>query len=297
MSHSWAETIRLRLSRVAGDLLPGSWPTIKAWIKLIIRGSRSGYAEQQRARQLLSGKHAPPTVLRTRETIYVAHRPDSDVVHSVYPEIGQLSELWTKGNEERNAGDLPRLYALVLNIRQVIEESISGDMAELGVFRGNSAAVLAHYARLHGRRVSLFDTFEGFDERDLVGEDKSKPMEFDATSLNVVRQLVGDESVRYVQGYFPESIPPDLREWRFCLAHIDCDLYEPAKAGLEFFYPRLMPGGLLIVHDYANPYWMGIKSAVDEFCRGIPERPVVLADKSGTVMIRKLAKPSIEGIQ
>jgi len=191
-----------------------------------------------------------------------------------------------------NAGDLPRLYAIVLNVRQLMEEHVPGDMAELGVFRGNSAAVLAHYARLHGRRVSLFDTFEGFDKRDLVGEDKSKQMEFADTSLNMVRQLVGDASVRYVQGRFPESVPPDLNEWRFCLAHIDCDLYDPAKAGLEFFYHRLAPGGLLIVHDYANPYWTGIKRAVDEFCLGIPERPVVLADKSGTVMIRKLAQPS-----
>jgi len=92
-----------------------------------------------------------------------------------------------------------------------------------------------------------------------------------------------------VPGRFPQSIPPELHASRFCLAHIDCDLYEPAKAALEFFYPRLSPGGLLIVHDYANPYWQGIKSAVDEYCRQIPERPIVLGDKSGTAMIRKAA--------
>ncbi len=255
------------------------------------------YAEQRRARRLLSGKYAPPGVLRSRERLYVAYRPDSDITHFVYPEIRHLSETWTKGNEVNNAGDLPQpLRGLVLNIRQVMEDGVPGDMAELGVFRGNSAAVLAHYARLHDRRVFLFDTFEGFDKRDLVGEDKSKPMEFADTSLNLVRQLVGDESVQYVRGRFPESVPAELNERRLCIAHIDCDLYEPAKAGLEFFYPRLVPGGLLILHDYANPYWEGIKRAVDEFCRGIPERLVVLADKSGTAMIRKLAETSGESI-
>jgi O-methyltransferase len=104
-----------------------------------------------------------------------------------------------------------------------------------------------------------------------------------------VRDLVGDKDVRFVQGRFPQSIPPDLYASQFCVAHIDCDLYEPAKAGLEFFYPRLSPGGLLIVHDYANPHWDGIKRAMDEYCREIPERPLVFGDKSGTVMIRKSA--------
>ena len=287
MSHSEAETDQPKLIRLARDALLGSWATIKTRIRPIVR-----YAERRRVRRLLFGKYAPPMVVRSGERIYVAYRPDSDAMYSIYPEIGHLAEAWTKDNEANNAGDLPRLYALILNVRQVMEEHVTGDMAELGVFRGNSAAVLAHYARLHGRRVSLFDTFEGFDKRDLVGEDKSKRMEFANTSLDMVRQLVGDASVRYVQGRFPESVPPDLNESRFCLAHIDCDLYEPAKAGLEFFYPRLAPGGLLIVHDYANPYWTGIMRAVDEFCLRIPEKPIVLADKSGTAMIRKLAEPS-----
>jgi hypothetical protein len=180
-------------------------------------------------------------------------------------------------------------YTLILNIKQVLDENIMGDMAELGVYRGNSAAVLAFYARIYLRRVLLFDTFEGFDQRDLVGVDESKASEFADTSLDHVRDLVGDKGVRFVQGRFPQSIPPDLYASQFCLAHIDCDLYEPAKAGLKFFYPRLSPGGLLIVHDYANPRWAGIKRAVDEYCREIPERPLVFGDKSGTVMIRKSA--------
>ena len=186
-----------------------------------------------------------------------------------------------------NAGDLPRFYALIFNIKQVLDDNVIGDMAELGVYRGNSAAFLAYYARIYRRCVFLFDAFEGFDHRDLVGVDESKAIEFADTSLDHVRDLVGEQDVRFVQGRFPQSIPPDLYASRFCLAHIDCDLYEPAKAGLEFFYPRLSPGGLLIVHDYANSYWGGIKRAVDEYCREIPERPLIFGDKSGTVMIRK----------
>jgi len=244
-------------------------------------------AERRHLHRLLIGQHAPPKVLRTDERMYVAYRPDSDVIFKLYPEMAQLSEKWVKNNVMNNAGDLPRLYALVMNIRQILDDDVPGDMAELGVYKGNSAALLAHCARERKRTVVLFDTFEGFDGRDLVGVDKSRSVEFADTSLEEVRDLIGNESVRFVKGRFPESIPPDLRSSRFCLVHIDCDLYEPAKAGLEFFYPRLSPGGLMILHDYKNPYWEGIKRAMDEYCRTIPERPVVLGDKSGTAMLRK----------
>ena len=36
----------------------------------------------------------------------------------------------------------------------------------------------------------------------------------------------------------------------FALVHLDCDLYAPMRAGLEFFYPKLVPGGFMIIHDY-----------------------------------------------
>jgi hypothetical protein len=251
-----------------------------------------GSSVPRRRWRLLTGGHAPPLVFQANEQMYLAFRPDADAVFSHHPEIHLLSGKWVESNVANNAGDLPRLYALVLNAKQVLNEGIVGDLAELGVYRGNSAAVLAHYAREHGRALSLFDTFEGFDRRDLVGGDAAKHVEFDDTSVENVRELVGDRNVRFIPGRFPASIPTELTDSRFCLVHIDCDLYEPAKAGLEFFYPRLSPGGLMIVHDYANPYWGGMKQALDEFCTGIAERPIIFGDKSGTAMIRKAAEPS-----
>jgi predicted O-methyltransferase YrrM len=266
---------------------------VKATLRGIIRGdlgvSRGNAAagEQRRVHALITGPHAPPRVLQADEKLYVAYRPASDAVFKQHPEMEPLSEMWIKNNVINNAGDLPRLYAIVFNIKQILDDNVAGDIAELGVYRGNSAAVLAHFARAYRRKVLLFDTFEGFDQRDLVGIDEARTNWFADTSLDQVREIVGDGDVRFVEGRFPQSIPDDLRTSRFCLVHIDCDLYEPAAASLEFFYPRLSPGGLLIVHDYANPYWDGIKRAVDEYCSGIPERPVVFGDLAGTAMIRK----------
>ena len=283
-----------RLIRFARKPLADKWAAIKATFFVMPKSFQADATEQRRMYGLLTGPHAPPKVLQGDEKMYVAHRPDSDVFFKDHAEIAELSVKWIRESGWNNAGDLPRLYALILNVKQILNENAVGDIAELGVYQGNSAAVLAHYARMYRRRIYLFDTFEGFDDRDLVGVKRGRAVAFADTSLDQVRDLVGDKDVTFVQGRFPDSIPPELYASRFCVVHIDCDLYRPAKAGLEFFYPRLSPGGLLIVHDYANPSWKGIKRAVDEYCRKIPERPVVLGDKSGTAMIRKFADGAAE---
>ena len=74
---------------------------------------------------------------------------------------------------------------------------------------------------------------------------------------------------------------------RFALVHIDCDLGKPLKAALEFFYPRVSPGGLLVVHDYSSGWGKDVKPAVDKFMADKPETPILLPDKSGSVMIAR----------
>ena len=234
----------------------------------------------------------PGVVNRHQHRRYLAHRPDSELVFSRFPEIAMLADFWVHKNAENNGGDFPRLYALVFNLSQVLSEGVSGDIAELGVYKGNSAVVLAHYARTHGRRLFLFDTFKGFEPVDFIsGGDRvlmeMQKSEFADTSLEEVRRLVGDRSVTYCSGRFPASATDEVDRSCFAIVHLDCDLYEPTKAGLAYFYPRLSPGGLLILHDYSNPYWEGVRRAVDEFVTTIPERLIVLPDKSGTAMIRR----------
>lgn len=208
-----------------------------------------------------------------------------------HSEFKTLLPKWLHGYDFNNAGDIGRLYALMLNVKQVIADGVPGDMAEVGVFRGNSAAVLAHYARLSGRTVYLFDTFEGFDSRDLKGIDKQRGEDFSATSLPEVEKLVGQNNVEIIKGYFPQSIPPALNDKNFAVVHLDCDLYEPMRNGVEFFYPRLSPGGLMLLHDYSSGHFPGAKQAIDDFTRTIPEYVVLLPDKSGTAVLRK-AKPA-----
>jgi len=59
------------------------------------------------------------------------------------------------------------------------------------------------------------------------------------------------------------------------------------KAGLEFFYPRMSRGGILMLHDYSSLFWDGAKKAIDESCNKNGEYVVLMPDKSGSAFIRK----------
>ena len=216
---------------------------------------------------------------------YLAYYPDS---LPTFPDLTDLYRRWIRGNKTNNNGDSTRFMALLLNIRQLQSENIPGDFAELGVWKGNSAALLAHFAAQSNRRLFLFDTFSGFDQRDLVGADQSHGRDFSDTSVDYVRETVGhSEIATYLRGFFPETITDEVRQSTFALAHIDCDLYEPMKAALAFFYERMPRGGMLILHDYSSTTWAGATQAINEFCAASGEFVTLWPDKSGTAMIRK----------
>ena len=191
-----------------------------------------------------------------------------------------------------NAADTARFWFFCLTFDQIVKEGLRGDFAELGVYRGHTSSLLAIMARRLGSTAYLLDTFEGFDKADLKGIDAWITMGFADTSLEAVRALVGDRNVRFIPGHFPSSaaqLPPDAS---YCLVHLDCDLYAPMAAALEYFYPRLVPGGFLIVHDYSSLHWDGAERAVHEYFADKAESVVPLPDSAGSAVIRKIRTPS-----
>jgi hypothetical protein len=220
----------------------------------------------------------------------IGHRPDFHCDANVVRGYRTLFDAWVRGNTRNNCGDMARFYALYQNVTHVLDENVPGDIVELGVYKGNSAAILSALGRERGRRTYLFDTFAGFDARDLHGPDAGRAVQFGDTALETVQELVGTRMVTYVKGHFPESTAQIALPAEIAVAHIDCDLYEPMKAGLEHFYPRVAGGGVLILHDYSSGQWPGATRAIDEFFAYLPERPVLLPDKSGTAIVRKVRR-------
>ena len=189
--------------------------------------------------------------------------------------------------------DLVRRDMLVLLMRTVIQRQVDGDFAEVGVFRGLSAKLIHYYAP--DRPLHLFDTFTGFDERDLrveraehEGTDTNDAAQWfkDTTMSDAVRYIAATNSnVHFHAGFFPESIPVELKDRRFAFVHVDLDLHAPVKAALEFFYERVSRGAIIVVHDYNA--WFGARKAVDDFFKAKPEIPLPMPDRSGSVVIVK----------
>lgn len=146
------------------------------------------------------------------------------------------------------------------------QRRLHGAVAEVGVYEGSSARVLCEAkgeCPLH-----LFDTFTGLPQPS-ASEAKVFAQGQLAASLSKVRELLkGYSNVHFHAGLFPDNATP-VRHLCFSLVHLDVDLYESTLAGLQFFYPRMLRGGVIISHDYS--VIPGVADAIDEFFADKPE--------------------------
>ncbi len=203
-------------------------------------------------------------------------------------DFAALREIWLARNSSFDQVDLARLCMFVENIRQLEKDGVAGSIAELGVYKGTTAKIL--HTLLPERRLYLFDTFTGFDARDLPGEKTTDAgaFQFDDTSAEAVARFLGDSPlVTLCNGYFPDTAVAVPEGEVFALVHLDADLFKPTWDALEFFYPRISPGGYLILHDYSSMAWPGIAEAVDRFFADKPEAAVLVPDRSGTAIVRR----------
>ncbi len=169
--------------------------------------------------------------------------------------------------------DKKRCFMIYQFAKQVA--SLSGDVAEVGVFKGGTARLLAEEVEVQNKTLHLFDTFLGMPPadpcRDIVREG-----DFKDTSLEDVKAYLSDfEDIYYYQGLFPVSAKP-VENLRFSLVHIDVDMYKSVLDCCDFFYPRIEKGGIMIFDDYGQLTCPGAKMAVDEFFSDKVEGPCYL---------------------
>jgi hypothetical protein len=144
-------------------------------------------------------------------------------------------------------------------------EKVPGDMAEVGVARGSSAKMIS--ASAPQRTLHLFDTFEGLPEpgvRDSRGFHKGQY----CFGLEEVQNYLRGDNVQFYKGLFPGTAK-SISDKRFAFVHLDGDLYETTRSGLEWFYPRMNRGGVLICHDFSTS--TGVNQAFREFFDDKPE--------------------------
>ncbi len=172
-------------------------------------------------------------------------------------EAGVIS-LIKKIQKERGFMMWPDEMVMLYNIATMMRDK-EGDYAEVGVSTGGSAKLICE---IKGNKpLHLFDTFEGLPEptRDDLNLTKGQ---YGCSLASVQEYLSAYPGVRYYSGYFPSTAAP-VADLRFSFVHLDVDLYRSTFAGIAFFYPRLVKGGILISHDYST--LPGVKLAFSEY--------------------------------
>lgn len=155
-----------------------------------------------------------------------------------------------------------RDFAAIIHMR-----GINGCVAEAGVFQGEYASVINEC--FPDRKLYLFDTFEGFDIRDVMYEKENQFSDAEEGNLCitsealVLRRMKYPESCIIRKGYFPETTEGIYE--RFCYVNLDMDLYKPTLEGLKYFYPLMVQGGIITIHDFFGNGYEGVKRAVCEF--------------------------------
>jgi O-methyltransferase len=167
---------------------------------------------------------------------------------------------------------------------QVLAYGVPGDLVELGCNQGRSSVVIRKIIEQYDptRGFHVYDSFEGLPA---VHEcDGSTP--FSQGEMKTSRQVL-EENFRHYglrlpdihPGWFQDTLPTGLPD-RIAFAYLDGDLYESIRVSLEHVYPRLSPGAICLIDDYADPSiypeaWNllpGVKQACDEFFADKPEK-------------------------
>jgi O-methyltransferase len=180
-----------------------------------------------------------------------------------------------------------RQWTLLKAMDYLDRRGIPGDIVECGVWRGgNMMMVKAHRAEAPiRRRQFLYDTFAGMTQPtdDDVGAVGEQPRvihrqhqrnghnawayaSLDEVKENFHRFSLLDDDVTFIQGPVEETLRSTDLPTEIALLRLDTDWYESTKVELDVLYPRLSPGGILIIDDYGT--WLGAKKAVDEYFEG-----------------------------
>lgn len=143
---------------------------------------------------------------------------------------------------------------------------LPGAFAEIGVYEGATAKLICE--KKGDKPLLLFDTYEGLPPDGEHDPGCHQENEY-ACSVESVQAYLSDyENVSYHKGIFPESLA-GVPEQQYAFVHFDVDLYEGTLACLEYFYPRMAPGGVLLSHDFGM--LAGVEKAFHDFIADKPE--------------------------
>lgn len=239
-----------------------------------------------------------PVVYSSKHAAEIEDYPIADIDRdATFTSFFEIARQYTMTSKEV-------LYSLYQAARYVGEHGIQGDFVECGVWRGGSsllaALTLREFDKASKRRLLgwksrprhfwLYDTFEGMTAPTPVDVDKegntaqfyldqyADDGRWCYADVADVRNTFsgngfGEDQVTLVEGDVLKTLMQRLPQ-KISILRLDTDWYESTKLELEMLYPRLVPGGVLIIDDYGH--WEGSRRAVDEF---FSTRPPLLLNR------------------
>lgn len=197
--------------------------------------------------------------------------------------VGQLELIGLRGHKEPSTLKLidqirrERRWLVTANEAFLVHSlarsaaKLPGSMAEVGVYQGGTAKMIC--AAKGDAPLHLFDTFAGLPESSAADGQVHVNGQY-ACSLDSVRSyLRGYGNVHFHQGRFPDG-SSKIENDRFSFVHFDVDLYQSTLDCLRFFYHRMLPGAVILSHDYS--ILAGVRQAFAEFLADMPEELVEL---------------------
>jgi predicted O-methyltransferase YrrM len=177
-----------------------------------------------------------------------------------------------------------RIAVLEMAVRYVAGQNYPGAFVECGIARGGSAMVMAYTLLdlgVRDRDFYLYDTFEGMPEPDAVdrgrfGESAAWSWRkhqnrrggwirhgVDEVQANLASTGYPESRVTFIKGKVEETLPEKAPDGAIALLRLDTDWHASTKAELDWLYPKLVRGGIILIDDYFR--WQGSRKAVDDY--------------------------------
>jgi O-methyltransferase len=165
-----------------------------------------------------------------------------------------------------------------------LADGLPGDTVECGIWTGASSWFICRHFAGADKIHHGFDSFEGLPEPGVVDGDYWREGDFSTTEA-AARANLAQFPAQLYRGWIPHRFE-EVADRSFCFVHVDVDLYEPTRDAIEFFYPRVVPGGVMLFDDYGSVASPGATKAIDDFMADRPE-PLIHVPSAQAFLIKR----------
>lgn len=160
--------------------------------------------------------------------------------------------------------------------------TVPDDTAECGVYQGSSSYIICKMNMKSStlRMHHIFDSFEGVSAPGSLDGGHWEKGNLSCPEDIVRKNLAEFSNIILYQGWIPGRFC-EVADRKFSFVHIDVDLFEPTRDSLEFFYPRVEDGGVIICDDYGSTLCPGATKACDDFLADKPEKMLAMSGGGG----------------